>query len=77
MRWAASSFDNLRPLLDLRENAPPLDNHLVYVLRMAIRDHCKVPGMLPQLAKSDLSTIMSARSWTSHPAWIPRNRQIS
>ena len=50
------TLDNLRPLLDLREKAPTADTHLVYVVRLAIRDHCKVPGMLPQLAKTDLST---------------------
>ncbi|HEX5270920.1 MAG TPA: HEAT repeat domain-containing protein, partial [Gemmataceae bacterium] len=35
------SADNLTPLLDLRKSAPPLDTHLIHVVRMALRDNLR------------------------------------
>jgi putative heme-binding domain-containing protein len=42
-------FENIVPLLALREQTPAADTHLVYVARKAIRDQLQAPGMLARL----------------------------
>jgi putative heme-binding domain-containing protein len=42
-------FENIRPLLDAREHAPQSDTHLVYVLRMALRNQLEAQGVADKL----------------------------
>jgi putative heme-binding domain-containing protein len=56
------ALENMRPLLDARREVAPDDTHLLYVLRMALRNHLRVPEIcarlpLPQWSKSDDSAI--------------------
>jgi len=55
-------LENMRPLLDARRQAPADDTHLVYVLRMALRNQLREPAVcaglpLPQWSPSDESAI--------------------
>jgi putative heme-binding domain-containing protein len=43
------TLENMRPLLDAQLRTPTNDTHLLYVLRMAVRDQLKVPGIIDQL----------------------------
>ena len=42
-------YENIRPLLDAREHAPEADTHLVYVLRMALRNQLEANGVADKL----------------------------
>jgi putative heme-binding domain-containing protein len=53
---AHPTFDNLRPLLDLRARVPAEDTHLLYVVRKAIRDQLNQADLFEKvLAKTDWS----------------------
>jgi len=56
------ALENMRPLLDARHTVPSDDTHLLYVLRMALRNHLRVPEIcsalpLPQWSPADESAI--------------------
>jgi putative heme-binding domain-containing protein len=58
-------WENLRPLLDAREHAPADDTHLLYVIRMALRNQLRVPENfdhlpLAQWSESDDQAIADA-----------------
>ena len=42
-------LENMRPLLDARLRTPTNDTHLIYVLRMSVRNHLVVPGIIDHL----------------------------
>jgi hypothetical protein len=48
-------FENIAPLLALRQRVPPADTHLLYVVRKAIRDQLKEDGILTRLQGEKLS----------------------
>jgi putative heme-binding domain-containing protein len=48
------AVEQVRPLLDLRQHVPKADNHLLYVVRMALRNQLRVEGAFATLPK-DLS----------------------
>ncbi len=48
-------FENIRLLLDARERAPKDDTHLVYVLRMALRNQLRVSELYSRLPKAGWS----------------------
>ena len=50
-----AQYENIRPLLDAREN-PTNDPFLTHVLRIALRDHLEIPGVGQQLASAQLTT---------------------
>ncbi len=50
-------FENLRPLLDARHRVPPDDTHLLYVIRMAMRDQLRPPENFSRLPLSDWSDV--------------------
>jgi putative heme-binding domain-containing protein len=49
------AYDNIRPLLDAREHAPATDTHLIYVLRMALRNQLLLPGIADKLPPAGAS----------------------
>src|SRR5207249_4587500 len=51
--WPA--FENLKPLLGLRQRAPAADTHLVYIVRKALRDQLELDGALTRLMNESLS----------------------
>ncbi len=48
-------FENIRPLLDARHAAPEDDTHLVYVIRMALRNQLRSEGNFDRLPLPDWS----------------------
>jgi putative heme-binding domain-containing protein len=46
-------FEDIRPLLDARERAPAEDTHLIYVLRMELRNELAVTNTLTRLPLAD------------------------
>ena len=48
-------FENLKPLLALRQRVPAADTHLIYVVRKAIRDQLKADGVLTRLQTEEFS----------------------
>jgi putative heme-binding domain-containing protein len=68
----------VRPLLDLLHAAPPEDTHLVYVARIALRNHLDVPAIfasLPLPAWSDADTasindVLPAIKTEQAAAWL-------
>ncbi len=48
-------FENIRPLLDARHQAPEDDTHLIYVVRMALRNQLRAPENFDHLPLADWS----------------------
>jgi hypothetical protein len=48
-------FENIAPLIALRQRVAPADTHLLYVVRKAIRDQLKEDGILARLQAEKLS----------------------
>ncbi len=50
-----AAFENVRPLLDAREQAPSDDKFLIHTIRMALRNQLDGPGVAEQVAKAELN----------------------
>jgi hypothetical protein len=49
------AFEHVRPLLALRLNADPADNHLVHMARMSLRDQLRPAGVLGRVSTLPLN----------------------
>lgn len=49
------AYENIRPLLDARQHAPAADQHLIYVLRMALRNQLEASGVADKLPPAGAS----------------------